>query len=76
VRGNEALGNGFTAIFTLEGGISVDTGQSQQGGRLFGRQAWGAIGHRLGEVRLGRQYGVGDEYFLSNTSPFGTTIRD
>lgn len=76
VRGSEALGGGISAAFTLEGGISVDTGQSQQGGRLFGRQAWAALQHRTGELRLGRQYGLGYEYFLSNTSPFGTTFRD
>lgn len=76
VRGSESLGRGFTAGFTLEGGIAIDTGQSQQAGRLFGRQAWLSIGHRTGEFRVGRQYGVGYEYFLSNTSPFGTTFRD
>lgn len=76
VRGSESLGGGFTAAFTLEGGFAVDTGQSQQGGRLFGRQAWGAIQHRTGEIRFGRQYGLGYDYFLSLTSPFGTTFRD
>lgn len=76
VRGSEALGAGITAAFTLEGGIAIDTGQSQQAGRLFGRQAWAALQHRTGELRLGRQYGVGYEYFLANTSPFGTTFRD
>lgn len=75
-RGREDLGGGLAASFTLEGGLSADTGTSQQSGRLFGRQAWVAIGHRTGELRLGRQYGIGYEYFLADTSPFGTTFRD
>lgn len=32
LRGTEALGRGLSAIFTLEGGYSVDTGVSTQGG--------------------------------------------
>lgn len=76
LRGREDLGGGIATSFTLEGGIGIDTGTSQQSGRLFGRQAWVAIGHRTGELRLGRQYGIGYEYFLSNTSPFGTSFRD
>jgi predicted porin len=76
LRGAEFLGRDIYAGFTLEGGISLDSGQSQQSGRLFGRQAWVSLGARTGEVRLGRQYGLGYEYFLSDTSPFGTTFRD
>jgi len=76
IRGVEPLSKDINAAFTLEGGLSVDTGQSQQSGRLFGRQAWLSLGARTGEIRLGRQYGVGYEYFLSDTSPFGTTFRD
>jgi predicted porin len=76
IRGSERLGGDAYAGFTLEGGISADTGQSQQSGRLFGRQAWASLGARMGEMRLGRQYGLGYEYFLSDTSPFGTTFRD
>lgn len=76
LRGSEGLGRGVYAGFVLEGGISMDTGQSQQGGRLFGRQAWAALGAPVGEIRLGRQYGLGYEFFLSDTSPFATTYRD
>ena len=76
IRGVERLTRDLNAAFTLEGGISADTGTSQQSGRLFGRQAWVSLLARTGEVRLGRQYGLGYEYFLSDTSPFGTTFRD
>ena len=76
LRGVERLTRDINAAFVLEGGISADTGASQQSGRLFGRQAWASLLARTGEVRLGRQYGLGYEYFLSDTSPFGTTFRD
>jgi predicted porin len=76
LRGVERVTSDLNAIFTLEGGISPDTGQSQQAGRLFGRQAWAGLLTGVIEARLGRQYGVGYEYFLADTSPFGTTFRD
>ncbi|MET3130956.1 GBP family porin [Oxalobacteraceae bacterium GrIS 1.11] len=56
-RGNEDLGNGLSALFVLEAGILVDTGASDQGGLLFGRQAF--VGLKLdqaGSLTLGRQY--------------------
>ena len=43
MRGSEALGGGWNAVFTLEGGYSPDTGQLGQSGRLFGRQAWAGL---------------------------------
>ena len=76
VRGVERLTPDLNAAFTLEGGIAADTGQSQQSNRLFGRQAWASLVAHTGEIRLGRQYGLGYEYFLADTSPFGTTFRD
>jgi len=75
-RGVERLTRDLNAAFTLEGGISADTGMSQQSGRLFGRQAWVSLLASAGSFRLGRQYGIGYEYFLADTSPFGTTFRD
>lgn len=57
-RGTEELGNGLSAIFTLESGILADTGASDQGGLLFGRQAFvGLKSDTLGAITLGRQYG-------------------
>lgn len=38
-RGTEDLGNGLQVFFVLENGLSLDTGTTGQGGRLFGRQA-------------------------------------
>lgn len=55
LRGSEALGRGWNAVFTLEGGYDTDTGMSGQGGRLFGRQAWAGLQHgSFGTIVLGR----------------------
>ncbi|HQR21381.1 MAG TPA: porin [Burkholderiaceae bacterium] len=55
VRGSEALGREWSAVFTLEGGFDASTGMSSQGGRLFGRQAWAGLQQtRIGTVALGR----------------------
>ena len=55
-KGREDLGNGMAAIFTLESGVLMDTGASDQGGLLFGRQAFVGLQTPLGTVRLGRMY--------------------
>lgn len=56
-RGNEALGDGLSAIFTLESGILADTGAADQGGILFGRQAFvGLSSSTAGTLTAGRQY--------------------
>jgi len=54
LRGSEPLGGTFAAIYQLEGGIDVSTGQSTQGGTLFGRQAWAGLQGRLGQLVAGR----------------------
>jgi predicted porin len=56
-RGTEDLGNGLSAIFTLENGYNVDTGTLGQGGRLFGRQVFvGLSSKSIGTLKFGRQY--------------------
>ncbi|HEX7983168.1 MAG TPA: porin [Duganella sp.] len=54
-RGVEDLGNGLQAVFTLEAGLAMDTGTSQQGNRLFGRQASVGLKGAFGTVSVGRQ---------------------
>ena len=54
-RGTEDLGNGLQAVFTLEQGLSPDTGAMGQGNRLFGRQATVGLKGAFGTVTLGRQ---------------------
>lgn len=56
MRGNEDLGGGLSALYTLEMGFSPDTGASGQGGRLFGRQSTVGLGSQWGTVTLGRQW--------------------
>jgi predicted porin len=54
-KGNEDLGNGLSAVFTLEGAVKVDTGIGGTG--IFDRQAFvGLKSATLGTVTLGRQY--------------------
>ena len=57
MKGNEDLGGGLSAIFTLEGGFDPSTGKSQQGSSLFGRQSFvGLQSNQWGTVTLGKQY--------------------
>lgn len=56
LRGTEDLGGGYKAIFVLESGFDVGTGNFQQGGDLFGRQAYVGISSPYGTITLGRQY--------------------
>jgi outer membrane protein OmpU len=55
-KGTEDLGGGLAAIFTLENGFNIDTGQLRQGGRMFGRQAFVGLQNQWGSVTLGRGY--------------------
>jgi len=75
-RGSEDLGGGLKAIFTLEGGYDVSTGQQQQGGRIFGRQAWAGLESGWGRVVAGRlatfSSGTGSFYMTGNVDPFAT----
>jgi len=69
LRGNEDLGNGLKGVFVLESGFNLDTGTSQQSGRLFGRQAYvGLQSANYGQVTFGRQYTSMFEA-LANFSP-------
>ena len=54
-RGNEDLGDGLSAVFTLEGAVKIDTGIGGAG--IFDRQSFvGLKSATLGSVTLGRQY--------------------
>ncbi|MFJ4290583.1 porin [Cupriavidus sp. NPDC089707] len=57
LRGVEDLGGGLSGVFVLESGFGGDDGTSQQGGRLFGRQAFiGLQSATYGKLTFGRQY--------------------
>lgn len=56
MRGVEDLGGNIKSFFALEGGVGIDTGSMQQGGRIFGRQAFVGLEWRGSRLSLGRQY--------------------
>lgn len=58
IRGTEDLGSGMKANYTLEGGVQLPTGDSDQQLQLFGRQAWIGMSSPIGSISFGRQYGT------------------
>jgi predicted porin len=76
LKGTEDLGGGLSAIFTLENGVNINSGALNEGGRLFGRQAFvGLSSQTMGTVSLGRQY----DAMIDMWSPFtaaGSTMGD
>ncbi|VVD63073.1 membrane protein [Pandoraea communis] len=58
LRGDEDLGGGLHAVFALESGFNVHAGDLNQGGRLFGRQAWVGLSNPYGTLSFGRQYSM------------------
>ncbi|MCX4151550.1 MULTISPECIES: porin [Paraburkholderia] len=81
MTGKEDLGGGLRSIFTLESGIATNNGTLQQGGRLFGRQAFvGLETDRFGSVMAGRQITPMYRYFLAldplNYSSYGLAAQD
>ncbi len=53
-RGTEELGGGLKAVFGLEGGILLDTGNAD--GALFKRQAYVGLDGSFGRVIIGRSF--------------------
>jgi predicted porin len=76
-RGSEDLGDGLSAIFTLENGFDLGAGTLSQGGREFGRQAFvGLVSREFGSVTFGRQYDPNVDLLLPLTADvtFGKTF--
>jgi len=77
-RGEEALGNGLKAIFTLEYALNIDTnaglGYSGSATGLNSRQQFvGLSSATLGTVALGRQYAPGYQA-TANNDPMGGAL--
>jgi predicted porin len=71
LRGTESLGGGNAAIFQLENGFDLGNGTSQQGGRMFGRQAWFGVENKsYGDVRLGRMTNLASDWLVGAVDPF------
>ncbi|MFT4066536.1 porin [Paraburkholderia sp.] len=56
LTGTEKLGQGFSAIFTIENGFLINNGSLAQGGAQFGRQAFVGLSSPVGTLTMGRQY--------------------
>ncbi|HEX7932608.1 MAG TPA: porin [Paraburkholderia sp.] len=56
LKGAEDLGGGLKALFLLESGFYSNNGVLNQGGAMFGRQAYVGLSNAIGTVTLGRQY--------------------
>jgi len=69
-KGTEDLGNGLSANFVIEGGVSIDTGASGQGGLTFGRQSYVGLTSGWGTVSLGRQYSAYYKALRDIADPF------
>ncbi|KAF1049369.1 MAG: Outer membrane porin protein [Xylophilus sp.] len=71
-RGNEDLGGGLSAIYTMEMGFQADTGALGQGGLAFGRQVFVGLSSKdYGALKFGRQYSAIDQV-VGNSDPFGS----
>lgn len=69
LRGSEDLGGGLKAIFQLEQGFSVDTGEASST-RQFHRQAYVGMTGGFGSLTVGRQYDLLDVAY-GNYDAFG-----
>ncbi|WP_153140937.1 porin [Paraburkholderia agricolaris] len=69
LKGDEDLGGGLKAIFQLENGFDVSSGRLNQGGRMFGRQAFvGLSSAPYGTLTFGRQYDSVVDYLAQTTA--------
>jgi predicted porin len=71
-KGSEDLGNGMAAIFTLETGYKIDTGELDASNTLFNRQAFVGLKTLGGTVTVGRQYTAYHNTLAQVGDPFGT----
>lgn len=74
-KGSEDLGGGLSAIYQLELGTKIDTGEIDAPGTIFNRQSWVGIKSKtLGTLSLGRR-NIPYYTTLSNVAdPFGTAF--
>jgi predicted porin len=71
-RGTEDLGNGVSALFTLETGFRLDTGEVDSSGTIFNRQAFVGLKSKAGTLTIGRQYTPWHQALAQVGDPFAT----
>lgn len=75
-RGSEDLGGGLSAIFNLESGIKIDTGEVDAAGTVFNRLAFvGLASKSAGTLTFGRQYTPWYTTLFTMADPFGTSLE-
>ncbi|KWF96370.1 porin [Burkholderia cepacia] len=73
LMGTEDLGGGNKAVFKLENGFRLGTGKLNQGGAMFGRQAYVGLGNEWGTLTFGNQYDFAFDFTAAyNVSAFGS----
>ena len=70
VRGSDPLGANLSAVYALEAGVLLDTGRSDQGGVLFGREAYVGVSGKAGTVTIGRHHNLEYEALTDVGDPF------
>jgi len=76
-KGEEALGNGLKAVFTLEYALNIDnnTGVGSGTGGLFARQQFVGLAGGFGQIALGRQYSPGYQATANNDPAGGSAFE-
>jgi predicted porin len=69
-KGEEALGNGLKAVFTLEYGLEID----QNTGIAYARQQFVGLASNYGTLSLGRQYAPGFDATANNDALDATNL--
>ena len=71
-KGVEDLGGGTSAIFAIESGVKIDTGEQDTAGVFAQRQAFvGLKSSQMGQITLGRQYTMLYNALSQVADPFG-----
>ncbi|SUA52414.1 Outer membrane porin protein BP0840 precursor [Oligella ureolytica] len=72
----EDIGNGTTVVAQLESGFNLLTGESKQGGRLFGRQSTLGLSNKdWGRLEFGRQTNISNKYGKNILDPLGSSYN-
>jgi predicted porin len=76
-KGKEDLGGGYSTVFQLENGFTINDGALGQASpnttRIFGRQAWVGIATPYGTVTGGRQYDFMADLYSYSTAAYVTS---